>query len=50
MVVRFLALQKMVEEKKAEAEKMNMKVAQDPAALDLVHQVGCNDMLSESEE
>ena len=39
MVVRFLALQKMVEEKKAEAEKMNMKVAQDPAALDLVHQV-----------
>ena len=39
MVVRFLALQKMVEEKKAEAEKMNMKVTQDPAALDLVHQV-----------
>ena len=34
-----MALQKMVEEKKAEAEKMNMKVAQDPAALDLVHQV-----------
>ena len=39
MVVRFLALQKMVEEKKAEAEKMNMKVTQDPTALDLVHQV-----------
>ena len=50
MVVRFLALQKMVEEKKAEAEKMNMKVAQDPAALDLVHQVGCNGILSRSEE
>ena len=39
MLVRFLALQKMVEEKKAEAEKMNMKVTQDPTALDLVHQV-----------
>ena len=35
---RFLALQKMVEEKKAEAEKMNMKVAQEPS-MDLIHQV-----------
>ena len=35
---RFLALQKMVEEKKAEAEKMNMKVAQEPP-MDVVHQV-----------
>ena len=37
-IFRFLALQKMVEEKKAEAEKMNMKVAQEPS-MDLVHQV-----------
>ena len=35
---RFLALQKMVEEKKAEAEKMNMKVAQEQP-MDMVHQV-----------
>ena len=37
-ISRFLALQKMVEEKKAEAEKMNMKVAQEPP-MDVVHQV-----------
>ena len=37
-IFRFLALQKMVEEKKAEAEKMNMKVAQEPP-MDVVHQV-----------
>ena len=37
-IFRFLALQKMVEEKKAEAEKMNMKVSQEPS-MDLVHQV-----------
>ena len=41
---RFLALQKMVEEKKAEAEKINMKVAQEPP-MDMVHQVHAQSVL-----